>query len=79
MNLNTIEKTLLVDLIKLELNSTNQADKFWLSEYKKTLIKLKNKFKLTTSEKLECDKLYGNCSMSEKGIIFNRPRRKEQK
>jgi len=31
-----------------------------LSEYKKTLIKLKNKFKLTTSEKLEYDKLYSN-------------------
>jgi len=58
MNLNTIEKTLLVDLIKLEINST--TGKIWLSEYKKTLIKLKNKFKLTTSEKLEYDKLYSN-------------------
>ena len=62
MNLNTIEKTLLVDLIKLEINSTinSTTGKIWLSEYKKTLIKLKNKFKLTTSEKLEYDKLYSN-------------------
>tara|TARA_R110000737_G_C14269160_1_gene430057 strand:- start:61 stop:264 length:204 start_codon:yes stop_codon:yes gene_type:complete len=58
MNLNTIEKTLLVDLIKLELKSTR--GQYWLGDYKKTLLKLKNKFKLAESEAIEYDKLYSN-------------------
>ncbi len=58
MNIKTIEKTLLVDLIKLEINSTH--GNILLKEYRNTLNKLKNKFKLNESEVIEYDKLYSN-------------------
>ena len=58
MNLNTIEKTLLVDLIKLEIKSTH--GNIFLKKYRNTLNKLKNKFKLNESEVIEYDKLYSN-------------------
>ena len=58
MKLNTIEKTLLVDLIKLEIKSTH--GNIFLKKYRNTLNKLKNKFKLNESEVIEYDKLYSN-------------------